>query len=182
MSDSQKGITVYGASSQHIAQEYFDAARTVGSEIARAGLPLINGAGAKGLMGATIDGALAAGGICTGVIPRFMADRGWSHPGLTTLHVTETMHERKALMASLARGAIALPGGTGTFDELCEMLTWRQLGLFKGPVIILNTANYYDRFLDMLRYADKEGFMRPADIPLFQVSADPAEAVRLALM
>lgn len=179
--EPQKGITVYGASSQRIAPEYFEAAREVGAAIARAGVPLINGAGSRGLMGASIDGALSEGGSCIGVIPRFMADRGWSHPGIGDLRVTETMHERKALMASLSRGVIALPGGIGTFDELCEMLTWRQLKLYTGPVVILNTRGYYDAFLEVLSQADAEGFMRPAEQRLFVMTSDPAEAVRLAL-
>lgn len=181
MSEPIKGITVYGASSSHIAQEYFDAARMVGGEIARAGVPLINGAGSRGLMGASIDGALEAGGECIGVIPQFMADKGWAHPGISDLRVTASMHERKAMMASLARGVIALAGGIGTFDELCEMLTWRQLGLFKGPVVILNTNGYYDPFLAMLSRAGEEGFMRPCEGRLFELASDPVEAVRLAL-
>ncbi len=181
MTETVKGITVYGASSSRIAQEYFDAAREVGAAIGRAGVPLINGAGYRGLMGASIDGALGAGGSCIGVIPRFMADKGWAHPGITDLRVTDSMHERKAMMAGLARGVIALAGGIGTFDELCEMLTWRQLGLFRGPVVILNTAGYYDPFLAMLSRAEEEGFMRPSEGRLFELTSDPAEAVRMAL-
>ncbi|MDE6277820.1 MAG: TIGR00730 family Rossman fold protein [Muribaculaceae bacterium] len=181
MSHIQKGIVVYGASSERIAPEFFDAARAVGAAIAHAGVPVINGAGSRGLMGATIDGALAAGGECIGVIPEFMAARGWAHEGIGDLRITPTMHERKALMASLSRGAIALPGGIGTFDELCEMLTWRQLGLYKGPVVILNTAGYYDPFLDMLAKAAAEGFMRAGSEHLFELTDDPLEAVRMAL-
>lgn len=181
MSESRQGITVYGASSPRISEEYFTAARAVGREIALAGVPLINGAGSRGLMGASIEGAREAGGECIGVIPRFMAEKGWQHPLLTELRVTETMHERKALMASLARGVIALPGGIGTFDELCEIITWRQLGLFKGPVVLLDTLGYYRPFMEMLRHAEEQDFMRPVKRTLYTVTEDPVEAVRMAL-
>lgn len=153
----------------------------VGRAIALAGVPLINGAGARGLMGAAIEGALAAGGRCIGVIPAFMAERGWTHPRLTDVRVTPTMHKRKSLMAQLSRGAIALPGGIGTFDELCEMLTWRQLKLYDGPVVILNTSDYYAPFIQMLEKAAADGFMRPGSDNLYLLTADPEEAVRLAL-
>lgn len=180
METSPRGIAVYGASSRRIHPKYFEAAREVGKGIARAGLIVVNGGGSMGLMGATIDGALEAGGECIGVIPRFMDERGWAHDALTDLRVTETMHERKALMASLSRGVIALPGGIGTFDEMCEIMTWVQLELFHGPVVILNLDGFYDPFIQMLEKADAEGFMRTAKGILYVVATTPEEAVALA--
>ena len=133
-----KGITVYCASSSKIPQVYIDAAHELGAEIARSGLPLITGGGSMGLMGAVNDGCLAHGGVAVGVIPRFMKERGWDHKGLTHLVVTEDMHRRKETMAAMSRAAIALPGGVGTFEELLEIITWRQLHLYEGEVLICN--------------------------------------------
>lgn len=176
-----KGITVYCASSEKIAGAYFEAARELGREIAAAGVPLINGAGARGLMGAVNDGCLRAGGTCVGVIPEFMVERGWHHKGLQHLIVTGSMHERKETMARLSRGAIALPGGIGTLDELCEILTWRQLGLYTGSVVLLNVEGYWDAFMAMLSEAEAKGFMRQFDGRLFTVASTPAEAVKMAM-
>lgn len=175
-----KGITVYCASSKDIAPEYYAAARKLGQAIAAAGFPLITGAGNMGLMGAVNDAAMEAGGCTVGVIPRFMVKRGWHHDGLSKLIVTEDMHSRKSLMASLARGVVALPGGIGTLEELCEIMTWRQLGLFDGSVVIYNVDGYYDPLTDMLRRAIDRGFMRSDHAGLFAVATDASEAVRLA--
>lgn len=176
-----KSITVYGASSSHIDQVFFEAARKVGRLIAESGFALVDGGGDHGLMGAVNDGALEAGGQAIGVIPGFMAEKGWGHKGLTSMVVTDGMHSRKQRMADLASAVIALPGGVGTLDELMEIITWRQLGLFKKPVIILNTDNYYDPLLSMIDRAEQRGFMREGQpARLFNVTDDPAEAVRLA--
>lgn len=173
-----KGIVVYGASSSDIDSRYCDFAREVGYEIARRGYRLVNGGGRAGLMGASIEGALEAGGKVTGVLPDFMIERGWNHPGLTEMLSTASMHERKLTMAQLSCGAIALPGGVGTLDELFEIITWRQLGLYGGNVVIANAFGFYDLLLEHLRYADREHFMRAGG--LWQVAASPAEAVELA--
>lgn len=176
-----KAITVYGASSSEIDPIFFEAARTVGRLIAEAGHALVDGGGDRGLMGAVNDGALSAGGEAIGVIPKFMADKGWGHKGLTRMEITDGMHSRKQRMADLASAVIALPGGVGTLDELMEIITWRQLGLFKKPVIILNTDNYYAPLLSMIAEAERRGFMRKGQpAKLFDVTSDPAEAVRLA--
>lgn len=177
----RKGVVVYCASSSKISDVYFRAARTLGEELGRAGIPLINGAGNLGLMGATIDGVLAAGGHCIGVIPRFMADKGWAHPGINDLRVVDTMHARKAMMAELSCGAVVLPGGIGTLDEMCEIITWRQLKLYNNPVVLLNIAGYWNPFLEMLAKADSEGFMRATDRPLFHVADTPEEALSIIL-
>lgn len=171
-----KGITVYCASSQQIAAPYFECAAKLGAEIARRGLPVINGGGKMGLMAAVTDGALEAGGEAIGVIPQFMVDADRNHKGLTRTIITESMHARKATMADLAIGVIALPGGVGTLEELAEMMTWRKLGLYDGPVVILNVNGFYDQLLAWLARTVDEGFTDPAHLPWI-VASTPKEAV-----
>lgn len=173
----EKGITVYCASSADIDSKYFEMARRLGALIAKAGVPVIDGGGARGLMGAVNDAALAAGGSAVGVIPRFMVDKGFCHPTLTRTVVTADMHERKRTMASMALGAIALPGGVGTFEELLEILTWRKLGLFSGPVVILNQDGYYDPLLEMLSRAREQRFSSPGEENNYFVASTAEEAV-----
>lgn len=156
--DKCKGITVYCASSDNIAPVYFEAARELGTAIARAGLPVIDGGGRVGLMGAVNDAALAAGGLAVGVIPQFMVDRGLCHPGLTDTIVTADMATRKRILAQMALGVVALPGGVGTFEELFETMTNCKLGFFNAPIVILNVNHYYDPLLKLLEAADAEGF------------------------
>lgn len=175
-----KGITVYCASSTAVSDSYFEAARRLGTLIARSGLPLITGAGNMGLMGAVNDAAISAGGVTIGVIPRFMVERGWHHTGLSQLIVTDGMHSRKETMASLARGVIALPGGIGTFEELMEIITWRQLGLYDGNIVIYNVDGYYDNLLAMLDTAMERGFMKADHSRLWTVATDAAEALAKA--
>ena len=124
-----KNVCVYSASSTKIDSIYFEAAQELGKLLARQRINLINGAGCLGLMCSISDAALAAGGTVTGVIPHFMVEQGWHHKGLTKLIETESMHERKKIMADLSDGVIALPGGCGTLEELIEIFTWNQLGL-----------------------------------------------------
>lgn len=176
-----KGITIYGASSPAIDPCYLDAARLTGQLLGEAGVDLICGGGRTGIMAAAIDGALSAGGTATGVLPAFMIERNWQHPGLTRMEVTPDMHSRKELMASLSRGVIAMPGGVGTLEELLEILTWRQLGLYDGNVVILNTRGYYDPLFDMLRRSIEQHFMNADHASLWIEAATPAEAVRVVL-
>lgn len=180
MNQSQ-AICVYCASSANIAQCYIDAATELGSIISLSGYSTVCGAGRSGLMGALIDGALQANGDTIGVIPRFMVDNGWQHKGLTRLEVTEDMHERKQRMAMLATGVIALPGGCGTLEELLEIITWRQLGLYSGNIVILNINGYYDPLLQMLDNATAQGFMKVDHARLWQVAETPSQAVELAI-
>ena len=175
-----KNVCVYSASSTKIAPVYFAAAEELGRLLALQGINLINGAGSIGLMAATSDAALANGGTVTGVIPRFMIEQGWHHTGLTRLFETETMHERKELMARMADAVIALPGGCGTMEELLEIITWKQLGLYLNPIIILNVDGYYDPLLDMLHKAVDEHFMRPQHTGIWRVATTPAQAVEMA--
>ena len=175
-----QNVCVYSASSTKIAPVYFAAAEELGRLLALQGINLINGAGSIGLMAATSDAALANGGTVTGVIPRFMIEQGWHHTGLTRLIETETMHERKELMAKMADAVIALPGGCGTMEELLEIITWKQLGLYLNPIIILNVDGYYDPLLDMLHKAVDEHFMRPQHTGIWRVATTPAQAVEMA--
>lgn len=152
-------------------------ARDLGRRIAEAGLPVINGGGARGLMAAVSDGALAAGGEAIGVIPRFMVDKGFCHPALSRTIITDDMHERKRTMAEMSVGAIALPGGVGTFEELMEILTWQKLSLYGGPVVILNQEGYYEPLLQMLDKAKQLHFSSESEGAGRYVATDAAEAV-----
>lgn len=178
--DIAKEITVYCGSSASLAPIFLESAAALGRAIADAGATLVTGAGRTGMMGAVADAALAAGGRVKGIIPEFMVERGWQHDGLSELVVTPDMHSRKTLMAQSA-ACIALPGGIGTFEELCEIITWRQLGLFGGNIIVLNTDNYYAPLLSMFATAIERGFMRPDHTGLFKVAATAEEAVAFAL-
>ena len=130
-------------------------------------------------MCAVEEAALAAGGHVTGIIPTFMIAEGWHHTGLTELIETASMHERKQMMADLSDGAIALPGGCGTFEELLEIITWKQLGLYLNPVIILNIDGYYDHLIAQLNQAIDENFMRDIHGDIWKVATTPQEAIEL---
>jgi uncharacterized protein (TIGR00730 family) len=174
-----KNVCVYSASSTKIAPVYFATAEELGRLLAMRSINLINGAGSIGLMAATSNAALSAGGTVTGVIPRFMVEQNWHHSGLTRLVETETMHERKQLMAEMSDGVIALPGGCGTMEELLEIITWKQLGLYLKPIVILNINGFYDPLLEMLQRAIDGHFMRPEHGTIWQVATSPQEAIDL---
>lgn len=174
------GVAVYCAAADQIDPVFPATAREMGRLLAQAGITLVNGGGRMGLMGATIDGALEAGGKAIGVLPQFMIDKGWAHPGLTETIATPTMHVRKQTMASLSRAVVALAGGVGTLDELCEMMAWSQLGIFTGPVIIVNTEGFYDPMIDMFNRMFEMGFMRNGRIPATVVTT-PQEAMEVIL-
>lgn len=176
----EKGITVYCGSSEGHNPLYAVAAEVVGKEIASAGLPLIYGGGHMGLMGVVGRSVRAAGGKSVAVIPEFMVKRGWNDNEATQTVVTPSMHVRKETMAAMAVGTIALPGGIGTFEELSEIITWRQLGLYSGNIVILNVDGYYDSWLAQINKAIDEGFLPASHSRLFAVTADAADAVRLA--
>ena len=172
-------VCVYCASSTQISPVYFEAAKELGCLLGGQGMRMINGAGNSGLMGAVSDAVLAAGGTVTGVIPRFMVEQDWYHKGLTELIQVDSMHERKKLMADLSDAVIALPGGCGTLEELLEIITWKQLGLYLNPVVILNVNHYFDPLLEMFRNALDNHFMRPQHAGIWAVASTPAEAVEL---
>lgn len=175
----QKKVCVYCAASSDVNPVYLDAAFELGRELARAGYGLITGGGKFGLMRRVEDGAFQAGGSVTGIIPQFMIDKGWLNPEIHDIVVTNGMHERKRLMAEMASAAITLPGGIGTLDELAEIIDWKKLGLFTKPLVILNTAGYYDLVLAHLERMISENFMAPTVRPLWGVASEPAEAIRL---
>lgn len=172
-------VCVYCASSTKIDAAYYDDARRLGTLLGEHHLRVVNGAGNMGLMAAVSDAALAAGGRVTGVIPRFMVEQGWHHTGLTELIEVESMHERKQTMARLADAVIALPGGCGTLEELLEIITWKQLGLYLNPIVILNTRGYFDPLLQMFDRAVDEHFMGLRHKDLWRVAQTPQEAIEL---
>ena len=174
-------IAVYCASSTKIHLDYFEAARQLGSELARRDLELVNGAGRMGLMAATSDACLAEGGRVTGVIPKFMVEQSWHHTGLTHLIETPDMHQRKQTIANISDGCIALPGGCGTLEELMEVITWKQLGLYLKPIVILNIRGYYDPLLQQLQRGIDEHFMGERHAAIWRVAETPAEAIDLVL-
>jgi uncharacterized protein (TIGR00730 family) len=160
-----------GASSGRL-RAYGESARAFGQTAAARGVGIVYGGGRVGLMGALADGALAAGGEVVGVIPQALVERELAHERLTTLHVVESLHERKALMAELADGFVALPGGFGTFDELMEQLTWSQLGLHSKPVGLLDVEGYWRPLVALARHATEEGFVREADLGSIAVAGE----------
>lgn len=170
-------VTIYCASSPMVDECFFDATRQLATLLAHRQISIVYGAGRIGLMGCIADNVLAQGGEATGVIPQFMVDRDWCHKELSHLVVTQDMHERKQTMAQMGRAAIALPGGCGTLEELLEIITWKQLGLYTHPIIILNTAGYYDPLLQMLQNALDCHFMRQEHAQLWHVAHTPEEVI-----
>ena len=177
----KKSVTVYCGSSAGNSELFAAEARSLGGLLARVGVEVITGAGAAGMMRAVADGALEAGGTVHGVIPRFMVENGWQYDALTAMTVTETMHERKQLMAKLSCAAVALPGGVGTWEEFMEIVTWKQLGLFSGNIVLLNVEGYYDPFIAMFNRGVECGFLKADHAGLFSVARTAEEAVELAL-
>lgn len=155
-----KRLCVYCGSSMGLLPEYRDAAESFGRLLVREKIGLVYGGGNVGLMGVLADTVMAGGGEVVGVIPRALVDREVAHHEVTRLHVVDTMHERKALMAKLADGFVALPGGYGTMEELFEVLTWAQLGFHPKPVGMLNTRGYYNHLLEFLDRMVEQGFLK----------------------
>ena len=176
-----KKIAVYCASSTKIRPSFFEAAAAVGRLLAEKGVGVVTGAGRLGLMNTVQEAALQVGGNVTGVIPEFMVKEGWHHEGLTELIVTRDMHERKQTIADMSDGCIALPGGCGTLEELLEVITWKQLGLYLNPIVILNQDGYYDALLSQLQTAVEEHFMRDVHADIWCVATTPEEAVEQVL-
>ena len=166
-------VCVYCGSRSGELPAYAESARIVGREIGRRGWQLVYGGGRAGLMGVVADAALEAGATVVGVIPQSLMGRELGHRGLTELHVVETMHERKMMMAERSNAFLALPGGIGTFEELFEVWSWRQLGYHDKPLGLLNVAGYYDTLLRFLEQSKTDGFMATAQTDLLQVGSDP---------
>ena len=175
-----RAICVFCGSNPGRHPGYLEATRELGRLLAGRGIAVVYGGAHVGTMGALADAALAAGGEVTGVIPRHLVDAEVAHDGLTKLHVVSSMHERKALMAQLSDGFIALPGGLGTLEEFSEVTTWSQLGLHTKPTGLLNVLGYYDHLLSFLDHTAAERFLRPEHRSL--VLAEPGPAALLAAM
>jgi uncharacterized protein (TIGR00730 family) len=175
-----KRLCVFCGSRGGAAPAYAEATRELGRRMAGRGLGLVFGGGHVGLMGALADAVLQTGGEVIGVIPQGLVDRELAHQGCTQLHITSSMHERKAVMADLADAFAALPGGYGTLDETFEMLTWAQLGLHAKPVGLLNVHGYFDGLLTFLDHTVREGFIKPPHRQLL-IAASTGEALLDAL-
>ena len=169
-----KRVCVFCGSSSGVRPEYAQAAAELGREIANAGMGLVYGGAQVGLMGVVADAVMAAGGHVSGVIPRALVQRELAHTGLNKLHVVGSMHERKAMMADLADAFILLPGGFGSWEEFCEIITWSQLGLHQKPCGVLNVAGYYDALMQLCSHAVQEGFVRAAHGELVIVESSVA--------
>jgi uncharacterized protein (TIGR00730 family) len=168
-------VCVFCGSSPGAREDYASGTRALAGELAQRKIGLVYGGGSVGLMGVLADTALARGVEVIGVIPRPLASREVAHTGLTEMRVVASMHERKATMASLVDGFIALPGGLGTFEETLEILTWSQLGIHHKPVGLLNLAGYYDGLLKMLAHAAREGFIQREYLALLLFADTPRE-------
>jgi hypothetical protein len=173
-----KRICVFCGSSSGSRPEYGAAAEEMAAELVRRNIGLVYGGGNVGLMGMLADAVLGAGGEAVGVIPKHLMAREVGHKRLTKLHVVHSMHERKALMADLSDAFVALPGGFGTLEEFCEVVTWAQLGLHAKPCGILNVLEYYTPLLAMFDHAVEERFLKPENRRLVLARGSAAELVR----
>jgi len=172
-------MCVYCGSSAGIRPVYAEAAATLGRLLASQGVELVYGGGCRGLMGSLADAVLEAGGRVIGVMPETLVNLEVAHRGLTELRIVTSMHERKALMTELADAFLILPGAWGTLDELCEAVTWLQLGIHAKPCGLWNVNGYYDSFLQFLRHAVAEGFLKKEHCELLQVSRDVDELLKI---
>lgn len=170
-----RALCVYCGSNPGFRDVYADAAETLGRVLADRGIGIVYGGASKGLMGVLADAALAAGGEVQGVIPHALMQKEIAHTGVTHLHVVNTMHERKALMAELSDGFVALPGGFGTLEEIIEIVTWAQLRFHRKPCGLLNVDGYFDHLVAYLEHAEREGFLKPEHRRMLLVARDPAE-------
>jgi uncharacterized protein (TIGR00730 family) len=172
-------VCIFASSSSRISSSYADAATELGVLLAKAGTEVVFGGGGIGLMGKIADTIIKNNGIITGVIPSFMKDQGWDHTNVNEMIVTSDMAERKKQMFSMADAIIALPGGVGTLEELTEAITLKQLGLFRGPIIILNTLNFYNSLLEFFDHMVSESFLRYEHKSIWEVAATPLDVMML---
>ena len=170
-------ICVYAASSARCAPWYHDAARQLGGLLARSGATVVYGGGAVGSMGAVADGALAAGGEVIGIIPRFMTEVEWQHPGLASLEVVEDMRERKHRLLTGSDAVVALPGGCGTLEELFEAITLKRLGLYFSPIVLLNTRGFYEPLARFMEQVIEQRFMNPEHGAMWSLVDTPEEVL-----
>ncbi|MDQ1830496.1 LOG family protein [Massilia scottii] len=168
-----KSIAVYCGASYGALPLYAEAARAMGRTLVGQGIGLVYGGGKVGLMGVIADEVLRLGGEAVGVIPQALVERELAHGGLTKLFIVRDMHERKAMMAELSDGFIAMPGGMGTLEELFEMLTWSQLGIHRKPVGVLNAGGFYDLLAAFVAHQNREAFVRDEHARLMMVESEP---------
>lgn len=169
-----RSIGVFCGANAGTNKVYSEAVVELGKLMAAQDIALVYGGGNVGLMGVIADSLLAEGGTAVGVIPQSLVDREVAHKGVQELIVVETMHERKAIMAARSDAFIAMPGGFGTFDEICEIITWNQLGIIKKPVAFYNVNGYYDKFFEMIDHTVAEGFVKSDQRENIIVESDPA--------
>jgi uncharacterized protein (TIGR00730 family) len=172
-------VCIFASSSSRISNVYSDAASELGILLARSGTEVVFGGGGIGLMGKLADTIIENNGTITGVIPSFMKDQGWNHSDVIEMIITDDMGERKKQMFAMADAIIALPGGVGTLEELTEAITLKQLGLYRGPIIILNTLNFYKSLIDFFEHMVAEYFLRYEHKSIWEVAATPAEVMTL---
>ena len=172
-----KRVTVYASSSNALAASYYDAAARLGAVLGSAGLGIVYGGGGVGLMRAMADQALAAGAHVHGVIPHFLNTVEHGHQNLSRLEVVADMRERKHRMIAESHAVVSLPGGSGTFEELFEVLTLKRLGLFLGPVVLVNTNAYFDRFVDFLQHSVRERFMSEQHLGMWSLVDEPEQVI-----
>lgn len=173
-----KSLCVYCGSSSGASPAYAVAARVLAAEMVKSGIALVYGGGKVGLMGVIADEIMRLGGNATGVIPQALLDKEVGHRGLSRLHVVKDMHERKAMMAELSDGFIAMPGGLGTLEELFEALTWAQLGLHEKPIGLLNVEGFYDGLIRFVQQLVEHGFVRAEQAALMMHESEVAALLR----
>lgn len=175
--DYIKRVTVYASSSNALAESYYDAAARLGAVLGAAGLEIVYGGGGVGLMRAMADQALAAGAHVHGVIPHFLNTVEHGHKSLSRLEVVADMRERKHRMIVDSHAVVSLPGGSGTFEELFEVLTLKRLGLFTGPIVLVNTNAYFDRFVEFLKHSVNERFMSELHLDMWSLVSEPEQVL-----
>jgi uncharacterized protein (TIGR00730 family) len=171
----ERAVCVYCASSRISHPDYRDAAYRLGTVLATKGFSIVYGGGAVGSMGALADGALSQGGRVIGILPRFMGELEWGHPSLSELQIVEDMRTRKHLMLTRSQAAVALPGGSGTLEELLEAITLKRLGLYLNPIVLVNTRGFFDPVLMQLTNAVAERFMDERHLRMWEVVSSPDE-------
>jgi uncharacterized protein (TIGR00730 family) len=172
-------VCIFASSSSRINSKYAEAASELGTLLARAGIEVVFGGGGIGLMGKLADTVLENNGNITGVIPSFMKDQGWDHSDVSEMIVTDDMAERKKQMFAMSDAIVALPGGVGTLEELTEAITLKQLGQYRGPIIILNTLNFYKSLIDFFDHMVSEYFLRYEHKAIWDVADTPEEVMLL---
>ena len=173
-----QSVCVYCSSSNRAPAVYLDAAARLGRILAENGITIIYGGSSLGSMGRLAAAAMEAGGKVVGVLPRFMDELEWGHPALTEMRVVDDMHERKRVMLELSGAAIALPGGCGTLEELLEAVTWKRLGLYFGPVVLVNVNRFFDPCIELLNRCVDERLMDEKHRAMWSVAEDPESVIR----